>query len=80
MLEIIATTGNLTVPIWVAGAASALFVAAIVLAIGRAGVATVINMLFCVGIVAIAVSAGFYQLVRLIETRVLSRFQPASGA
>ena len=26
------------------------------------------------------VSAGFYQLVRLIETRVLSRFQPASGA
>jgi hypothetical protein len=64
MLEIIATTGNLTVPIWVAGAASALFVAAIVLAIGRAGAATVINMLFCVGIVAIAVSAGWFYMQR----------------
>ena len=64
MLEIIATTGNLTAPIWVAGAASALFVAAIVLAIGRAGAATVINMLFCVGIVAIAVSAGWLYMQR----------------
>jgi uncharacterized iron-regulated membrane protein len=68
MLEIIATTGNLTVPIWVAGAASALFVAAIVLAIGRAGAATVINMLFCVGIVAIAVSAGWFYMQRAAGT------------
>jgi hypothetical protein len=27
-----------------------------------------------------SVAVGFYQLVRLIETRVLRRFQPASGA
>jgi len=38
------------------------------------------GMIWAVAFVAIAVSVGFYQLVRLIETRVLSRFQPASGA
>ena len=38
------------------------------------------GMIWAVAFVAIAVSTGFYQLVRLIETRVLSRFQPASGA
>jgi hypothetical protein len=37
-------------------------------------------MIWAVAFVSIAVSVGFYQLVRLIETRVLRRFQPASGA
>lgn len=64
MLEIIATTGNLTVPIWAAGAASALFVTAIVLAIGRAGAATVLNTLLRVGFVAIAVSVGWFYMQR----------------
>jgi hypothetical protein len=64
MLEIIATTGNLTVPIWAAGAASALFVTAIVLAIGRAGAAPVMNTLFRIGIVAIAASAGWFYVQR----------------
>jgi ABC-type nitrate/sulfonate/bicarbonate transport system permease component len=35
------------------------------------------GMIWAVAFVAIAVSAGFYQLVRLIETRLLRRFQPA---
>ncbi|MDB6085980.1 MAG: Binding-protein-dependent transport system inner rane component [Gammaproteobacteria bacterium] len=38
------------------------------------------GMIWAVAFVAIAVSVGFYQFVRLIETRVLSRFQPASGS
>jgi sulfonate transport system permease protein len=38
------------------------------------------GMIWAVAFVTIAVSVGFYQLVRLIEARVLSRFQPASGA
>jgi len=38
------------------------------------------GMICGVAFVSIAVSVGLYQLVRLIETRVLGRFQPASGA
>jgi sulfonate transport system permease protein len=38
------------------------------------------GMIWAVAFVAIAVSVGFYQLVRLIETRLLGRFAPASGA
>jgi hypothetical protein len=38
--------GILTVPIWVAGAASAVFLVAIVLAIGKAGAAALIASLF----------------------------------
>jgi sulfonate transport system permease protein len=38
------------------------------------------GMIWAVAFVAIAVSVGFYQIVRLIETRVLKRFQPASGS
>jgi ABC-type nitrate/sulfonate/bicarbonate transport system permease component len=38
------------------------------------------GMIWAVAFVAIAVSVCFYQLVRVIETRVLKRFQPASGA
>jgi hypothetical protein len=64
MLEIIAATGNLTVPIWTAGAASALFVTAIVLAISRAGAVIAINTFSRVGVVAIAVSAGWFYMQR----------------
>jgi ABC-type nitrate/sulfonate/bicarbonate transport system permease component len=38
------------------------------------------GMIWAVAFVTIAVSVGFYQLVRLIETRLLRRFQPATGA
>ena len=37
------------------------------------------GMIWAVAFVAIAVSVGFYQLVTLLETRVLARFQPMSG-
>jgi len=37
-------------------------------------------MIWAVAFVAVAVSVGFYQLVRLLETRLLGRFQLASGA
>ena len=37
------------------------------------------GMIWAVAFVAVAVSVGFYQLVRLIETRVLGRYQPAAG-
>jgi sulfonate transport system permease protein len=38
------------------------------------------GMIWAVAFVAIAISVGFYQIVRLIETRLLERFQLASGA
>ncbi len=38
------------------------------------------GMIWAVAFIAIAASVGFYQLVTLVETRVLARFQPASGA
>jgi hypothetical protein len=59
MLEIDAATGTLAIPIWAAGAASAVFLALAVLAIGRAGVETSINVLFRVAIVVITASAGW---------------------
>jgi hypothetical protein len=59
MLEIDAATGTLTIPIWAAGAASAIFLALVVLAIGRAGAATAITALFRVSLVALAISAGW---------------------
>jgi len=65
MLAIDAATGTLTVPIWGLGAASAVFVGAIVIAIGRAGAVTVINALSRVGIVAIAVFAGWFYTQRI---------------
>src|SRR5215467_1966483 len=65
MLEVDAATGTLTIPIWAAGALSAVFLALVVLAIGRAGVATSVNVLFRVAIVAIAVSAGWLYIQRL---------------
>jgi len=38
------------------------------------------GMIWAVAFVAIAVSVGFYQLVRVVETRLLARFQPTTGA
>jgi hypothetical protein len=65
MLEIDAAAGTLTIPIWAAGAVSALFLALVILAIGRAGVAASINVLFRVALVAIAVSAGWLYFQRM---------------
>jgi hypothetical protein len=65
MLEVDAAAGTLTIPIWAAGATSAVFLALAVLAIGRAGVAASINVLFRVAIVAIAVSAGWLYFQRI---------------
>jgi hypothetical protein len=59
-----ATMGTLTVPIWAAGAASALFVVAVILAIGKAGATAAIATLFRVAVVAIAVSAGYIYMQR----------------
>jgi hypothetical protein len=64
MLGIDAVMGNLTVPMWVAGAASAVFLTAIVLAISRAGAAAFINTLLRVALVIIAVSAGWFYVQR----------------
>ena len=65
MLEVDAATGTLTIPIWAAGAVSAVFLALAVLAVGRAGVAASINVLFRVAIVVIAVSAGWLYVQRM---------------
>jgi hypothetical protein len=65
MLEIDAATGTLAIPIWAAGAVSAVFLALAVVAIGRAGVATSINVLFRVAIAAIAVSAGWLYIQQM---------------
>jgi hypothetical protein len=65
MLEVDAAAGTLTLPIWTAGAATAVFLALVVLAIGRSGVAASINVLFRVAIVAVAVSAGWLYFQRL---------------
>jgi hypothetical protein len=59
-----AAIGTLTVPIWAAGAASAVFVVAIVLAVGRAGATALINTMFRIAVLAIAVYAGWVYLQR----------------
>jgi hypothetical protein len=77
MLGIEAVAGTLMVPIWGVGAASAIFVGAIVMAIGRAGAVTAINALSRVVIVAIAIFAGWFyterteQLAQTAERRLL---------
>jgi len=77
LLGIDTATGTLAVPIWGVGAASAVFIGAIAIAIGRAGAATVINALSRVGIVAVAVFAGWFytqrteQLALTAERRLL---------
>jgi hypothetical protein len=65
MLEVDAAAGTLTIAIWAAGAVSAVFLALVVLAIGRAGVAASISVLFRVAIVATAVSAGWLYFQRM---------------
>jgi hypothetical protein len=65
MLEVDAAAGTLTLPIWAAGAVSAVFLTLVVLAIGRAGVTASINVLFRVALVAIAVSAGWLYFQRM---------------
>src|SRR5580704_10612995 len=47
-----AAAGTLTVPIWLAGAASAFFLAAILVAVRRAGGVALVSSLFRVGIIA----------------------------
>jgi hypothetical protein len=59
MLEVDAATGTLTIPIWAAGAASAIFLALVVLAVGRAGPATSTTVLYRVSIFAAAIFAGW---------------------
>jgi len=50
-----AAAGTLAVPIWLAGAAAAVFVVAIFLAVKRAGGVALITSLFRVGLIAAAV-------------------------
>ncbi len=64
MLEVDAAMGTLTVPIWAAGAASAIVLVLLVLAIGRVGAATMISSLFRVALVVFAVSAGWFYMQR----------------
>jgi hypothetical protein len=64
MLEVDAAMGTLTIPIWAAGAMSAIFLALAILAIGRAGVTAPIDVVFRVAIVAIVVSAGWVYIQR----------------
>ncbi len=59
--------GTIMVPIWAAGAASAVFVVALVLAIGRAGGAALIGALFRLALVVLCVYAGWIYLQRLAE-------------
>src|SRR5260221_1662786 len=75
MLEVDAAAGTLTIPIWAAGAVSAFFLAFIVLAIGRAGVAASMNVLFRVAIVAIAVSAGWLYFQRMERQEQAAEFR-----
>jgi hypothetical protein len=66
MPEINAATGALTIPIWAVGAASAVVLVLIMLAIAQAGTATVMNVLFRVVIIATVVSAAWIY-IELIE-------------
>src|SRR5260221_14143924 len=75
MVEVDAAAGTLTIPIWVAGAVSPVFLALVVLAIGRAGVAASMNVLFRVAIVAIAVSAGWLYFQRMERQEQAAEFR-----
>src|ERR1700674_2675719 len=69
-----AAMGTLTLPIWAAGAASAIFVVAVILGIGKAGAAAAIATMFRVAVVVIAVSAGYMYLQRSsLEDRMADR-------
>jgi hypothetical protein len=58
-----AAAGTLAVPIWLAGAAAAVLVVALVLAVARAGGVALINSLFRVGLIA-AVVLGVWLYVQ----------------
>jgi hypothetical protein len=67
-----AAAGTLAVPIWLAGAAAAVFVVAILLAVKRAGGVALITSLFRVGLIAAAVlGAWLYVQQRGSERRAL---------
>jgi len=55
-------TGMLTIPIWAAGVACAVFLVALVVAIGRVGATAFIATLFRVAVVLVAVIAGYFYL------------------
>jgi hypothetical protein len=74
MPDVDTAMGTLTVPIWAAGAVSAVFVVAIVLAMGKAGAVTAIATLFRVAVVLIGVSAGWIYLQRSsLQDRTVER-------
>ncbi len=56
--------GTVTVPIWMAGGLSAVFVAAIILAISRVGAVAAIATLFRVAVVVVAVVGGWIYMQR----------------
>src|ERR1700733_3684387 len=56
--------GTVTGPIWVAGGVSAVFVAAIILAISRVGAVAAIATLFRVAVVVVAVVGGWIYMQR----------------
>jgi hypothetical protein len=59
-----ATSGTLTIPVWTAGALSAIFVVAVVLAITRAGAGNLVSTMLRIVAVAIAVYAAWFYLQR----------------
>jgi hypothetical protein len=59
-----AATGTVMVPMWAAGAASAVLVVAIVMAVNRAGTATLINTMFRIAVVAVVGLGGWVYLQR----------------
>jgi hypothetical protein len=64
-----AAAGTLAVPIWLAGAAAAVLVVAVVLAVGRAGGVALITSLFRVGLIAaIVLGAWLYVQQRGVST------------
>jgi hypothetical protein len=65
---------TLTVPIWAAGAASAVLVVALMAAFGKLGTATMVAAFFRVAVVVIAVAAGYLYLERsAVQNRLDAR-------
>jgi hypothetical protein len=60
-------TGTFTLPLWLAGVAAALFVALLIIAVIRAGVAEFGSMIFRIAIVVIAVVFGWTYVTRTAE-------------
>jgi hypothetical protein len=68
-----AAAGTLAVPIWLAGAAAAVFVMATLLAAKRAGDVALITSLFCVGLIAAAVLGAWLYVQQRAERRLDER-------